>query len=503
MYTQVQKKLFLLIMMLLAVSSIMFSQHRGDLLGYQGIDNFSGNSVRAQGMGNAFTGVSGDINALFFNPAGLIGLEGMQFSVAANNYENNWWENQEYEPNRQFVTLSFILEGLYVPDPANNGILDHDVFLSDTNYVVQDPLVGVDEYSEKAADWKKKKSAFAFNNLIGAIPFQLGDQKFVVAGGYNVRNVLNDYDRNDTYLAPHPSSHLYNPIPGLVRGPTDSVRVNWYRYERNRDGIIHNFKGAIAYELNDMLTFGIGGDFFSGTSDDDLSLRKVGFIDLLYEANNYRFTYDTSGTVIQGTSEFLGYSFNLSGMLKLDRFSLGLRIDLPYTMERLSDYTTTRYTVNAEIKSQRKSKDYLDIPMGYAVGLSFTPAPGFRFALDYMRKNYASADFMYGLPDSTHRSWVDRKTISFGMEYQPWEMVGFRAGYSFQTQSFVPDGAALQDEGPAATSYTFGTSVFAFSGRFDIAYEYRYLKYSDIFYSNSNYNFKSLSNFLISYTFFM
>ena len=52
----------------------VLSQHRGDNLSFQGWSEESNNGVQAVAMGRAFTSISGDLNALFWNPAGLIGI---------------------------------------------------------------------------------------------------------------------------------------------------------------------------------------------------------------------------------------------------------------------------------------------------------------------------------------------------------------------------------------------------------------------------------------------
>ena len=74
------------------------------------------------------------------------------------------------------------------------------------------------------------------------------------------------------------------------------------------------------------------------------------------------------------------------------------------------------------------------------------------------------------------------------------------AGYRYTTETFVPDGAAIKDRGPAATSYTLGASIKLFQmGRLDITYVIQHLKYYDSYFSNTNYVFESLDNFLFGY----
>ena len=113
----------------LATSTTLNSQHRGDNLAFQGLTQSNQNSVRATAMGGAFTGVSGDIGAIYWNPAGLSDIFGLQVSISAANVDKMWQENQDYRPNRFQMTLPFYLEGLYTPDPKNNGQVSYQSWL--------------------------------------------------------------------------------------------------------------------------------------------------------------------------------------------------------------------------------------------------------------------------------------------------------------------------------------------------------------------------------------
>lgn len=188
------KRIYFLIPLLL-VGSVLIAQHRGDNLSLQGLSSKNDVSVKASAMGGAYTAVTGDMASLFFNPAALVKLKQIQVSVSANYFSKQWRENQNYRPDRYFVTLPFYLEGLYVPDPANNGKWDYQL-AQDTlyNYNVKEPELGLDSYSEEAADWKKDKNDFGFNNITVALPFELAGQKFAAAVSFNRNNNFNDYE---------------------------------------------------------------------------------------------------------------------------------------------------------------------------------------------------------------------------------------------------------------------------------------------------------------------
>ena len=219
----------------------VLSQHRGDNLSFQGWSEESNNGVQSVAMGRAFTSISGDVNALFWNPAGLIGIKGPQFSISGNTYNKIWRENQYYRPNRQFVNMSFYLDGLYTPDPANNGIWDNEIFFDTSQaYVVNDPVLGLDEYGEEAADWQVENNGTVFNNISGAYPFIIAEQSFVISAAYATQNTILDYDRNITYLNPHIGSDEYGAVIERITSAEDSVRVNWSDFNRVREGNLNN-----------------------------------------------------------------------------------------------------------------------------------------------------------------------------------------------------------------------------------------------------------------------
>ena len=54
-----------------------------------------GGGTRAAGMGDAFVGVSGDVTAAFWNPAGLASIPDMQTTMSYTNYAAMFGEASE------------------------------------------------------------------------------------------------------------------------------------------------------------------------------------------------------------------------------------------------------------------------------------------------------------------------------------------------------------------------------------------------------------------------
>ena len=486
---------------LLLSTNNIYAQHRGDNLSFQGIMAENGNGVKSQAMGGAYTSVSGDLEALFWNPAGLIGISSFQFSVAGNTYDQLWRENQEYRPNRQFVTFPFYLDGLYVPDPANNGRLDYEVFQEDSAYFVAEPVLGQDKYGEDAADWQFEKSGFIFNNFSAALPLNIADQQFVIAAAYAYKSHLLDYDRNQTYLDPHPGSDEYNDMIVRITDPGDSVRIHWSDFERIREGNIQSVNFALGYELSQNISLGLGVDFMNSETDDSQRLSRIGYFDLLDGANSFRFSYDTLNVATAGISKFSGTSFNLGAMFNFEHFSFGVNLTSPYTLTRKWNYKTTTGDANGSNTVTTNGQDEMKVPLSYAIGISLRPVESFRISIDLKQNNYGDAEFTYAKPDSFRHGWVDQTVVGFGFEYAPFDFLSILGGYRYQTEVYTPDGAALKDEGPGISSFSFGVSLKTDYGVFDLAYVIRNMKYYDAYYINTNYVTESLSRLYAGYTF--
>jgi len=492
-----------ILILLLVLATFLSAQNRGNNPAYQGFGNVSEFSARALGMGGAFTSMNGTVDALFYNAAGLATIDKMQISIGMNSISRSWTENQVYYSNRYFVTLPFYLERLYVPDPSANGMMDRDVFyagLEDSSYVVNLPETGNEPYSDDAANWKKELDASGISNFSLALPLNVMDKNVVIGLSYNNRNDLFDYDRNETYLDPHPGYLEYG-MPPKVESEEDSTMINWYDFSRERDGSIAEFQGAVGVDLNEIFKVGLSLTYFSGETNDMMAMNKIGWFNLI-DANRFRWSYDTLDMMTKGTSTFSGIKPELGFQLTFDVFSFGLNMKLPYTVKREWNYKITSVDTNGTFNNTEKGEDELSVPFSYAIGVNFHPTEKFTFSLDYDLRKYADAEWSLGNSDTTHNKWIDQNILRFGIEYTPVKMLALRAGYRSIPQVFVPDGAAFKNKGPEATSYTFGLGLnFGKFGSLNAAWEYRLLKYADIYFSNKNYCKEVMTNLLVGYTY--
>jgi long-subunit fatty acid transport protein len=484
--------------LLICSSATLIAQHRGDNLSFQGLTYKDNLSTKASAMGSAYTAVAGDISSLFYNSAGLARVDNFQITLNINQSNRNWRENQNWNTDRQFTNLPIYLEGLYIPLRENSGRWDYEIYKDSIDYIVNNPQLGVDSYDEAAADWKNTLNKFGFKNLAVAVPFYLGERKFVAAASY-LSNNINDFDRNETFLSPTLTSYDYEEFIKVVNG-IDTLNVKWNRYLRQRTGSMNNIIAGLSSEVFENVMVGIGVNVQIGQSDDYQSLVRFGDFHLI-DAQKFKFYFVDTSTVISGTSDYNSASFNIGAIVELGKLKLGLKIDLPYSLSRDWNYTVQQIGDSTTTTETTSGTDEVQLPAIYNFGLSFQPVNNFLISFNYEYAPYSNAEFSFADGDTTFRHWVDQNSLGIGMEYKMFDFLSLLAGFRSIPEVFVPDGAAIKDKGPGSDSYNFGISVNTFIGRFDLAYEYRKLKYYDQYYSNTNYVFESNSSLMFGFTY--
>jgi len=286
----------------------------------------------------------------------------------------------------------------------------------------------------------------------------------------------------------------------VERVVTDTVRFSWSRFTRKRDGHVQNITAGLAYNVNEKIKVGFSLNFLNGKTTDFQSLNRVGYFDIAKD-NRFRFSYDTLDVAISGDSKFEATNFNVGALIKLERISLGFNITSPYTINRDWSYEYFTTDTSSWLPPSGSGTHFFEIPATFSLGTSITPVDQFTFSLDYQFNNNSEAQIKLAPSDSIVKDFPDQSEIRCGIEYRPFNFLSLLAGYRYATEIFVPDGAAIKDRGPAATSYTLGASIKLFQmGRLDIAYAMQRLKYYDSYFSNTNYVFESFNNFLFGYT---
>ena len=481
-------------------TATLFAQHRGDLFSFQGLDETVDGGAQSMAMGGAWTAMSGRIDNLFHNSAGLALIKKWTVSVSGNYYKKDWWENQAYRPDRYFVTLPFYLEGMYVPDPKNNGVLDRDLAL-DSSYVVHPPKdSGKRVDSREAADWTRQKSAPVFNNIALAVPLHLLGRDLVLAASYQQKLNFLDFDRDDTYLVPMLGTSLYQGFVARMNG-TDTLNLKWFQYQRERTGSLHSVHGALAVKVTKQLSLGLALDYTFGTSTDKLQLIKKGYFGLIDE-NKFFFTFDTLNHLENGDSDFKTLNSAIGLQYRFEHVTIGFNVNLPRTITRNWHYTVSEQTANSVSNKKTSGQDRLEIPASYRFGLVFKPIKAFTFSLAYGFAPYSQSKVTLGQADSTFQKWPDQHALMGGVRYQATDFLTLMAGYRWKTALFVPDGVGFRDRGPDQTSISFGGQIsFGSLGSVILAFETKSMSYHDTYFSNTNYATEKMQNFIIQYVY--
>ncbi|UCE08386.1 MAG: outer membrane protein transport protein, partial [bacterium] len=367
---------------------------------------------------------------------------------------------------------------------------------------IKDPVYGKDVYSKERADNEYKSDKFSFDNISFAVPFQFAGKQLVAAGSYHKRYDVHDYDWNGTHLNP---TWQTSEITEAEIG--DTTRTDWSVYTRERTGDVYSMNAALAMKLNNHVQLGFGLSRFSGETDDELMLDRVGYFLTEHGGENWAFSHDSFLSKATGTSKFSSLQFNFGSIIKFDNFNLGFSVKLPYTIEREWEYTTHIKTADGSSSSDSSGVDKVDIPATYNFGLTFKPYSKLTLSFDFEKTNYNKTTYNLAETDqdslSQYMKWVDQFALGFGVEYNLTKRISLLAGYQSRTTPFIPYGVAIRNRGPSGETYSVGFSVNALMGRFDVSYNYYQLKYYDAFFTNNNYTLQSLKRLSFGYTIFL
>ena len=499
MLAKLKRSLLLMTMTLLVMLwNILFAQGNGNNLAFQGLYDETENGVKALAMGGAYIAHSGDINSIYYNPAGLADIDKFQLSFS---YANKGYLTHEYQrwTNHRGVNgaVELLLRGNYNFDPQYNWVRSDSIIYEEDRWL--GPKTGVGYYEKDDADWVYDNNRNGLNFVVG-FPFKVGSTKISLAGAYVDKNNIIDYDRNDTYLTPQ--TNLYSVQIKLPDGRTSVVPFEWFQYERERTGELKSIMGAASIKLNNNLSFGVCVNTISGDTEDRLGLDKVGDVSLdpPIELSAYRFKYDTLNTSIEGTSKFSGTKFDLGTLISFDHISFGARVSLPSTIERSYKYVVTQSTANGSSSQDSTGVDKLGLPVTYGFGLNIRPVNRLALAFDLQMNPYSHNEWETAGCDTNANEWVDQTILRFGIEYKLTDYMSLLGGYRQIPLAFASQGQEFKDSGEIGESITVGVNIKILSGWLDIAYESRDTKYVDWYGWNRNYVRQRQNTFLVGYT---
>ena len=263
---------------MMCVTSV-YAQGNGADLGFQGLGQISPLSVRGLATGNAYAAKSGEIESIYFNPAGLNGIEEFQISFSAKATETTLWENKMWGDQESTPMLSMILDYRFEIDPGQYGVTDDSLWLLMDIEDIGIPEQGVYHYERSAASWIEERSKRLPLNAISAVlPITLFEQDIVLGGSFSRQYNVDDYDRNDSHTDPFLAHRPY--MHYTFDNSDDTAHVVWSQFTRSRQGVVNSLRFALGYSPGEVIQLGLGVNSLSGDTEDELVLDKIADLDL-------------------------------------------------------------------------------------------------------------------------------------------------------------------------------------------------------------------------------
>jgi len=376
---------------------------------------------RAAGLNVSYYGISDDLAALAYNPAGLsfIGKTELSFGFGFSTFstETKFLDNKiPFNSNDEYITHA----GLAVPFKTKQG----------------NGAVGLAYFMESNFDNNMKYEAF------------------------NPKSTMtNYYATNGTRVrANNLAYQLYLTDSMLVTPIVDSLLQKAFIQE---SGGLHNIIGGIAFDLTEYVSLGVAIQGKWGTYD---YRRRYSEQDIY---NKYNYYDDINWTNIDfdllevdekieqkitGISGSLGIQARFEDLL---RFGANIRFPTFYEIEDVSSIKAKSFFENGD--NLAFDKDYessykLRTPFVYSAGVSFHALDiTFAFGIEYkdvtQTKFSDAIDEIEDLNLAIVQDLVGQTTWGFGIEYEiPIAPVVARASFSSTTSPYVFDipGASLQ-----------------------------------------------------------
>jgi len=377
---------------------------------------------RAAGLNVSYYGISDDLAALAYNPAGLslIGKTELSFGFGFSTFstETNFLNNKiPFNSNDEYITHA----GLAVPFKTKQG----------------NGAVGLAYFLESNFDNNMKYEAFNPYSTMA---------NYYATNGTRVRANNLAYQ---LYLTD--SIRLYTPI-------VDSLQQKAFIQE---SGGLHNIIGGISFDLSEYVSLGVAIQGKWGTydyrrrySEEDI-YNKYNYFDNINWTNidfNLLEVDEKIEQKITGISGSLGIQARFEDLL---RFGANIRFPTFYEIEDVSSIKAKSFFENGDNYSFQKgyeSSYKLRTPFVYSAGVSFHALDiTFAFGIEY--KDVTQTKFSDALDEiedlnlAIVQELVGQTTWGFGIGYElPIAPVVARASFSSTTSPYVKDipGASLQ-----------------------------------------------------------
>lgn len=462
--------LFPLLLLLLGFAGKITAQGVSDPLTIQGLDNARVMDARSQGMGGTAVASGTNASAVFSNPAAISLLADPEFRIGGYITSLHQEQTQNWIPNRFYADLSLMFENLL------GGIKDPDNVINPVDKLHK-------PFDDITPAWDRTRSHARPSVLAAAYPFAVDGVELVAGFGYAEMINLDHYFQNNNAIDPPVGSYRTNSLPLVNVG--DSLKIEWFRFIRQRDGGLRGYTPALSARLTENLHVGLSATFLNGWSDDREERLERGLLTMFY--NTYRLDSVYRSSVSTGSSHYTGTIPTIGVLYDEEYYTAGLTLRLPATITR--DWTRRAATTTSAGTAVTHSggSDDIALPVTYALGLSLHPSEDVDISVDYDVRNLSQAEYTPagGTPTSP---WLTGKSLRVGGEYRMMRWLSLRAGARGETMAFAAAGDGLLSEPVTGTTYTGGIGLVFGPISVDVAYELTWLSYQDMYASNINFN---------------
>lgn len=472
---------------MLIASPARAQEYEGPLT-VEGLNQQYNQSVRSTAFGNVTVGSSGDVAAMFRNPATLHALPGIQISVGGLYQDRERSQVQQFAPVRYYPNLSLLLEGLTasVPDP------DPDLFGFTPADTVQRP------YDDIQPRWSESATNSLPMHAAAAVPFTIGGVALTAGVGAVQYANLHYYQQNNNVL--DPAVLLQRPLPTVRPTDDDPVTVGWYQSTQSREGTLYGYGAALAGHFPRLnLTVGLSGMLLDGQSDDFERLVDRGT--LTFFANAFRADSSYGVMTRSGTSDFSGSEFSAGVTLHGEYVTVGVVVKPPTRYTRAFVTQVSVDTTGVPATESVAGEDEFELPWRGSAGLLLTPRDRLSIGIEYETQPYGSATFT-GAAGNETSPWVSASLFRVGAQYELTPWLALRAGMRGESDVFVADGSPIADDAVSWRVYSVGIGVEYAGVRINAAFESAEVNYQDLWGSAISDNTDARHAFMteISYT---
>jgi opacity protein-like surface antigen len=465
----------------------MLAQGYDTPLNIQGLDRRAMHSAASSAVGGTSLVIGNDLGVMFTNPAALHTLSGIKLSLGGAQQQSSVNQEQHYAPLKYYSNFSLLMEGLthLIPDP--------DPLLVGTGPrdTVQRP------YDTIGPNWSRKKDKGIPLHALIAVPFSLGETKFVAgAGAVQYADLHHSYQNNNVLS---PSILSQRPLP-FSRPPNDSIPIitQWSQYMRLRDGSLRGYGASLSAAVSDEIAFGVSGLVLSGSTDD--FEQRVARGRLTFYTNAFRLDSVYGHFTNTGTSDYKATELTVSGVYRGEYLSVGASVRPPMMITHTFTTDVRVDTTGIPISTIVNGEEKIRLPWRGSVGLAIIPHENVTLGFEYEFRPYESATYTTsGGVES--KPWLSASVARVGVEFRPVGWLALRGGVRGQAEVFEAEGNPLPGEAVTHSIYSGGVGISYAGIRLNLTYEYGQMKYQDIWGSAISLNTEKRHTFLADVTY--